>query len=90
MRNVTFFVVGSGDKWKKISIFVVVPALVAGIINAYIGHEKEHHEPRPEFIDYAHMRHRVKDYPWGGNKSLFHNPHVNALPGIGYEDEGHH
>nr|CAI5865651.1 unnamed protein product [Callosobruchus analis] len=33
------------------------------------------------------MRMRSKRFPWGdGQKSLFHNPKVNALPD-GYEDE---
>lgn len=68
---------------------MVVPALLLGAINAYIGHYHEHAQPRPEFVDYAHMRIRTKEYPWGGNKSLFHNPHTNALPHIGYEDGGH-
>lgn len=80
----------SGDKWKKISFFVVVPAILAAMVNAYIGHEKEHHEPRPEFVAYPHMYIRTKDYPWGGQRSLFHNAHTNPLPG-GYEDDaGHH
>ncbi|KAI8480601.1 PREDICTED: cytochrome c oxidase subunit 6A, mitochondrial-like isoform X2 [Branchiostoma belcheri] len=79
---------GGMDLWKKMSVLVALPALVICMLNAYLK-EKEHHEhPRPEFLPYNHLRIRSKPFPWGdGVKSLFHNPHNNALPDVGYEDE---
>ncbi|XP_049873193.1 cytochrome c oxidase subunit 6A, mitochondrial [Pectinophora gossypiella] len=79
---------GGGYKlWKKVSFFVAFPAVGLGMLNAYLAHQEEHHEP-PPFVPYEYMRVRTKRFPWGdGQKSLFHNPHVNALP-TGYE--GHH
>ncbi|KAL4716738.1 hypothetical protein ACJJTC_004857 [Scirpophaga incertulas] len=75
---------GGWQLWKKLSFFVGFPAVGLGMLNAYLAHQ-EHHE-RPEFVPYDYLRIRTKRFPWGdGQKSLFHNPHVNALPG-GYED----
>ncbi|CAH2048693.1 unnamed protein product, partial [Iphiclides podalirius] len=78
---------GGGYKlWKKLSLFVAFPAIGLGMLNAYLGHQEETHE-RPPFVPYEYMRIRTKRFPWGdGQKTLFHNPHVNALPS-GYEDE---
>ena len=71
--------------WKKAFFFGAIPVMVLGHINAFVLAE---HEERPEFKPYDHMYIRSKKFPWGdGNKSLFHNPHVNALPYTGYEDE---
>ncbi|CAF4932315.1 cytochrome c oxidase subunit 6A1, mitochondrial-like [Pieris napi] len=78
---------GGGWKfWRGISFFVGFPAVALGMLNAYLAHQEEHHE-RPPFVAYEYMRIRSKRFPWGdGQKSLFHNPHVNPLPS-GYEDE---
>jgi len=55
-------------------------------LTGYVFSTKDEHE-RPPFVKYEYMRKRDKRFPWGdGNKSLFHNEHVNALP-EGYEDE---
>ncbi|KAK9888031.1 hypothetical protein WA026_000313 [Henosepilachna vigintioctopunctata] len=71
--------------WKNISIFIAVPAIALCMVNCWLEHKKGHE--RPPFVAYEHMRIRTKRFPWGdGNKSLFHNPHANALPD-GYEDE---
>ncbi|XP_023952728.1 cytochrome c oxidase subunit 6A1, mitochondrial [Bicyclus anynana] len=77
---------GGGWKlWKRLSIFVAGPAIGLGMVNAYLAHQEAPHE-RPEFIAYDYLRIRTKRFPWGdGQKSLFHNPHVNPLPS-GYED----
>ncbi|KAK2723574.1 hypothetical protein QYM36_002053 [Artemia franciscana] len=82
---------GGWKLWKKLSFFVAIPGVGLCMLNAWLGHVKEHenHE-RPEFIPYEHLRIRNKRFPWGdGQKSLFHNPHVNALPD-GYEETEHH
>ncbi|KAJ8680268.1 hypothetical protein QAD02_016055 [Eretmocerus hayati] len=72
------------DFWTKATFFGIPIAVGLGLLNLYINWE----EPvRPEFIKYDHLRIRTKRFPWGdGNHSLFHNPHLNALPD-GYEDE---
>ncbi|CAG9786843.1 unnamed protein product [Diatraea saccharalis] len=76
---------GDWKLWKNLSLFVAMPAVGLGMLNAYLAHAEEHHE-RPEFVPYEYLRVRTKRFPWGdGQKSLFHNPHVNALPS-GYED----
>ncbi|XP_072949338.1 cytochrome c oxidase subunit 6A1, mitochondrial-like [Epargyreus clarus] len=77
---------GGGHKlWKNLSFFVAFPAVGLGMLNAYLAHQEGGHE-RPEFIAYDYLRIRTKRFPWGdGQKSLFHNPHVNALP-TGFED----
>lgn len=79
---------GGYKVWKRLSFFVALPAVGLCMLNAYLKHQEEHNKPRPEFIKYEYLRIRNKRFPWGdGNKSLFHNPHVNPLPD-GYED-GH-
>ncbi|XP_045772577.1 cytochrome c oxidase subunit 6A, mitochondrial-like [Maniola jurtina] len=77
---------GGGWKlWKRLSFLVAGPAIGLGMLNAYLAHQEQPHE-RPEFKPYEYLRIRTKRFPWGdGQKSLFHNPHVNALPS-GYED----
>jgi len=80
--------------WKLLSAFVAIPGVAVCWVNAQIKEKEEHeHGERPEFAAYDHLRRRTKKFPWGdGNHSLFHNPHLNALP-EGYEEEpegGHH
>uniref|UniRef100_A0A0K8TP64 Cytochrome c oxidase subunit n=1 Tax=Tabanus bromius TaxID=304241 RepID=A0A0K8TP64_TABBR len=79
---------GGYKVWKRLSFLVAMPAVGLCMLNAYLKHQEEHGHPRPEFVKYEYLRIRTKRFPWGdGTKSLFHNPHVNALPD-GYED-GH-
>nr|XP_022900316.1 cytochrome c oxidase subunit 6A2, mitochondrial-like [Onthophagus taurus] len=73
---------GGFKMWRSLSFFVAFPAIALCGVNCYITHE---HLDAPEFVKYDHLRLRSKRFPWGdGQKSLFHNPHTNALPD-GYE-----
>ncbi|XP_029916903.1 cytochrome c oxidase subunit 6A1, mitochondrial [Myripristis murdjan] len=70
--------------WKILSFVVALPGVGVCMLNTFLKEQSHGHE-QAEFTPYSHLRIRTKRFPWGdGVKSLFHNPHVNALPD-GYE-----
>ncbi|KAM3610171.1 uncharacterized protein V6R79_000042 [Siganus canaliculatus] len=87
-RQLSAAAAGHGEQtaktWKILTFVVALPGVAVCMLNMFIKEQNHSHE-QPEFVPYSHLRIRSKRFPWGdGNKSLFHNPHVNALPS-GYE-----
>lgn len=75
---------GGYKLWRNLTLFVAFPAIALCGLNCYMSHE--HHAERPPWVKYEYLAIRHKRYPWGtGDKSFFHNPHLNALSD-GYED----
>ncbi|CAG9783071.1 unnamed protein product [Diatraea saccharalis] len=69
------------DTWKKYKFFALGILIPIIIIKSFKNLTDEH-EHKKVCRDYEYMRIRTKRFPWGdGVKSLFHNPHVNHLPG---------
>ncbi|RZF45926.1 hypothetical protein LSTR_LSTR008303 [Laodelphax striatellus] len=73
-------------KWRAITLFIALPLIVSFSLSMLLMGESEH--TRPPYVEYEYMYRRVKPFFWGdGKKSFFHNPCLNAVPGIGYEDD---
>ncbi|KAI5478907.1 hypothetical protein MNV49_004428 [Pseudohyphozyma bogoriensis] len=76
----------SGELWRKITIYVAFPTIIAGYLNAksmmtehehHVAHIKEENGGElPPRVVYPYFNIRTKDYPWGPH-TLFYNPHVN-------------
>lgn len=67
--------------WRKISIWVCIPATIVCTVNAYnLAKEHEAHQAEhpTEMIAYPYRNIRVKNFPWGdGDKTIFWNDNVN-------------
>ncbi|MCJ1298173.1 Cytochrome c oxidase subunit 6A, mitochondrial [Hypocenomyce scalaris] len=60
----------TSDTWRKLSIYVVIPCLIIGSVNAYnlwTEHWEhwEHLPPLDDRPEYPYQNLRVKKYPWG-------------------------
>lgn len=58
----THFLISESVKlWRNLTLFVALPAVALGMLNAYLLTQEEHkNHKRPEYIPYDHMRIRTK------------------------------
>ncbi|KAI1176396.1 cytochrome c oxidase, subunit VIa [Nemania sp. FL0916] len=74
---------GTAELWRKISIYVAIPACILAAANAYVLWNEhwehwEHMPPLEERVEYAYQNIRTKNFPWGnGDKTAFWNDSVN-------------
>ncbi|KNC85399.1 hypothetical protein SARC_02399 [Sphaeroforma arctica JP610] len=63
------------DTWKKISLFVAIPGVFAIAFYTLFVMDHQHFKSEDDFVQYDHMRKRVKAFPWGtGDDALFKGP----------------
>ncbi|KAJ9494091.1 hypothetical protein H2202_010398 [Exophiala xenobiotica] len=73
----------TSDLWRRLSLYVVIPCLILGAINAWnLWNEHwehwEHLPPLEERVEYPYQNLRTKNYFWGdGDKTFFWNDKVN-------------
>jgi len=73
----------TSDLWRKLSIYMVTPALIIASVNAYVLWNQHwahwaHMEPLEERPEYPYQNLRTKNYFWGdGDKTAFWNEKVN-------------
>ncbi|KAH7386152.1 cytochrome c oxidase subunit VIa [Cadophora sp. MPI-SDFR-AT-0126] len=73
----------TSDLWRKLSIYVTIPALLIAGANAYVLWNEhwshwEHMEPLEERPEYPYQNIRTKNFYWGdGDKTVFWNDKVN-------------
>eukprot|EP01134_Creolimax_fragrantissima_P000606 CFRG0606T1 len=66
---------GTTDTWKKISLFGAIPGVLLVTAYCFLVAEHQHFKSEDDFIQYAHLRKRVKAFPWGnGDDCLFKGP----------------
>ncbi|OAF69640.1 Cytochrome c oxidase polypeptide VIa-liver [Intoshia linei] len=75
-------------QYEKFWTFVCIggaPILVGAMAYVVINYK---HPKRIPYKPYEYMYKIQRPFPWGdGNHSFFHNPKLNAVPGVGYEEE---
>ncbi|KAJ2946461.1 hypothetical protein O0L34_g12504 [Tuta absoluta] len=63
-------------RYKYMFLFFMLPLIILQFLRS-CGEEQH---AKPVCRNYEYMRRRTKRFPWGdGDKSLFHNDHVNSL-----------
>ncbi|KAI6709637.1 hypothetical protein PZA11_006880 [Diplocarpon coronariae] len=73
----------TSDLWRKLSIYVAVPALIISGANAWVLWNEhwdhwEHMPPLEERVEYPYQNIRTKNFFWGdGDKTAFWNDKVN-------------
>lgn len=75
------------DKFYNTVVAFGTPVMLSILFYmGYLGHTLEKEFDQDKYVEYPYLCVRKTPLPWGdGNHSLFHNPEVNFVPGVGFE-----